>query len=180
MQKKLATVYPFTRSSSRHASKLALDEKPQEVDSDKTIIYDVPSDTKDTSPVKNCKRSKAMFKICTIGIKHHKDTSLVLKAKKRQFTCILCGFKAGSTKCLNEHFKNTHDSLKCMDCNKEYFSALSLKKNTCACIKVWTINVDTVIKNSHLNHSEATMRRYILIQLGMHVLTQAAPHPSAG
>ena len=37
--------------------------------------------------------------------------------------------QTGSTKELNHHFKNIHDVLKCMDCDKEYFSPLSLKKH---------------------------------------------------
>ena len=64
-----------------------------------------------------------------VGIKIHKDSAIVQKARKRIFTCYLCGSKGPTAKSLNDHFRNVHESLHCPHCNKEYYTPLSLKKH---------------------------------------------------
>ena len=115
-------VYPIARSK-----KPIKDTQP---DSDETIIYEPPIKTtgKTSKPAKSS-RSKAVFTIRTVGIKLAKDAKITKSAQKRFFTCFLCGHKSGNTRDLNHHFKNTHDALKCADCDKEYYSPLSLKKH---------------------------------------------------
>ena len=128
IRKRQTPVYPITRSK-KHVIDAQPDPLPED-DSDETVIYEPPADipSKPSKPAKLV-RGKAIFTICTIGIKLAKDAEIIKSAWKRLFICFLCGHKAGSTKDLNHHFKNTHDVLKCMDCNKEYFSPLSLKKH---------------------------------------------------
>ena len=126
--KRQTPVYPITHSR-KHETNIQPDPL-LEADSDETVIYDHPADitSKSAKPAKTA-RGKATFTICTIGTKLPKDAGIIKIAQKRQFTCFLCGHKAGSTTDLNHHFKNTHDILKCTDCHKEYYSPLSLKKH---------------------------------------------------
>ena len=127
-QKRQTPVYPIT-CSKKHVIDAQPDPLP-EGDSDETVIYEPLADisSKPSKPAKTA-RGKATFTIHTIGIKLPKDAGIIKSAWKCLFTCFLCGHKAGSTKDLNYHFKNTHDVLKCTDCNKEYFSPLSLKNS---------------------------------------------------
>ena len=122
VRKRQTPVYPIARSK-----KPIKDTQP---DSDETIIYEPPMKTtgKMSKPAKSS-RGKAVFTIRTIGIKLAKDSELIISTQKRFFTCFLCGHKSGNTRDLNHHFKNTHDALKCTDCDKEYYSPLSLKKH---------------------------------------------------
>ena len=64
-----------------------------------------------------------------LKITHHGLCKQVQKEKGQKYICDMCGKKFQSSTTFIEHYKITHPTLKCKDCEKVYNNPLSLQKH---------------------------------------------------
>ena len=87
-----------------------------------------PSNDSETEGYANTD-SESENKQPVIGTLVMKTVGIVKCKKKRKACCKICGNSCNNVKELNQHHKDTHDIVFCLDCNKAFSTCTSLYKH---------------------------------------------------
>ena len=87
------------------------------------ITQDVNKDNKKDKELDSEKSPKGQLKTCTFEIPKRK------LGGKRSYICIGCGIRKGSKHEINQHYRETHSSIKCPDCGKVFQTPDTLQRH---------------------------------------------------
>ena len=112
----------------RNPSKAGTDTLAVNVETSDPPVEMTPSNDSETEGYVNTD-SESENKQPVIGTLVMKTVGIVKRKKKRKARCKICGNSCNNVKELNQHHKDTHDIVFCLDCDKAFSTHTSLDKH---------------------------------------------------
>ena len=107
--------YPVLSEKSKHDSSSEEVDTDDQVDSDATKLYSVPSEAEQHDPVNPSIAPKGTFATKTFGVKN--PVQYPKNASKHPRKCPKCEYKTDSIAGINTHYKNSHEPVTCDTCS---------------------------------------------------------------